>query len=160
VLRLESILYVFVGAASLLAIAFLLVLAPLAWAVAERYAPELMEQLEPLYAPVRYGVTTSVVSLAVLMAHKLLPPSRPSLLKVAPGFILTVVASLVFGVLFGSYLAEFASNYVSTYAGLASIMIAIVFLYTLAVIFIYGAELNQIIDRGWRGRPAARAAEG
>ncbi|WP_363349248.1 YihY/virulence factor BrkB family protein [Methylocystis echinoides] len=148
-LRLESILYVFLGAASLLAIAFLMVLAPLARAIAEKHAPGLMHELEPLYAPVRYGVTSAVVGLAVLAAHKLLPAGRRSLLKVAPGLLLTLILSLAFGAGFGAYLAAFASNYVSTYAGLASIMIAIVFLYTLALIFIYGAELNQTVAVGF-----------
>lgn len=144
-LRLESILYTFLGAASLLAIAVLMVLAPLAKAIAENHMPGLMHELEPLYAPVRYGVTSSVVGLAVLAAHKLLPAGRRSFFKIAPGFLLTLIASLGFGAGFGAYLAEFAGNYVSTYAGLASIMIALVFLYTLALIFIYGAELNQAI---------------
>ncbi|MGJ0509628.1 MAG: YihY/virulence factor BrkB family protein [Methylocystis sp.] len=155
-LRLESILYVFLGAAALLAVAFLMVLAPLARALAEKYAPGLMAELEPLYAPVRYGVTSSIVGVAVLAAHKLLPTGRRSLLMIAPGFVLTLVVSLAFGAGFGAYLARFASNYVSTYAGLASIMIALVFLYTLAVIFIYGAELNQIIAL----RAGARKSEG
>jgi membrane protein len=144
-LRIESILYVFLGAASLLAIAFLMVLAPLARAIAERHAPGLVHELEPLYGPVRYGVTSSIVGVAVLAAHRLLPSGRRSLLTIAPGFLLTLVASLAFGAGFGFYLAQFANNYVLTYAGLASIMIAIVFLYTLAVIFIFGAELNQIV---------------
>lgn len=146
-LRLESILYVFLGAASLLAIAFLMVLAPLARALAEKHAPGLMRELEPLYGPVRYGVTSSVVGVAVLAAHILLPAGRPRLLDLAPGFALTLLASLAFGAGFGAYLARFAINYVSTYAGLASIMMAIVFLQTLAVIFIYGAELNQATAR-------------
>lgn len=154
-LRLESILYVFLGAASLLAIAFLMVLAPLAVALAEKHLPGLMREIEPqlapLYGPVRYGVTSSVVGVAVLAAHVLLPAGRPSLLNLAPGFVLTLLASLAFGAGFGAYLARFAGNYVSTYAGLASIMIAIVFLQTLAVIFIYGAELNQAIVKS--GRP-------
>jgi membrane protein len=148
-LRLESILYVFLGAASLLAIAFLMVLAPLAIALAERHLPGFMREIEPqlapLYAPIRYGVTSSVVGIAVLAAHILLPAGRPPLLNLAPGFALTLFASLAFGAGFGAYLAKFAGNYVSTYAGLASIMIAIVFLQTLAVIFIFGAELNQAI---------------
>ncbi len=147
-LRLESILYVFLGAASLLAMAFLMVLAPLARALAEKYTPGLMAELEPLYAPVRFGVTTSVVGLSVLAAHKLLPAGRRTLVVIAPGFALTLFASIAFGAGFGAYLVKFAGNYVSTYAGLASIMIAIVFLYTLATIFIYGAELNQtLLDR-------------
>lgn len=153
-LRLESILYVFLGAASLLAIAFLMVLAPLGRALAEKHAPGLMRELEPLYGPVRYGVTSSVVGVGVLAAHILLPAGRPRLLDLAPGFALTLLASLAFGAGFGAYLARFAINYVSTYAGLASIMMAIVFLQTLAVIFIYGAELNQATARsGERMQP-------
>lgn len=144
-LRLESILYVFLGAGALLAIAVLLVLAPLARALMERHAPGVMEQLQPIYGPVRYGVTTGVVGFSVLAAHKLLPAGRRSLVKILPGLLLTVFASLGFGAGFGAYLARFASNYVSTYAGLASIMIALMFLYTLALIFVYGAELNQTI---------------
>ena len=33
----------------------------------------------------------------------------------------------------------------STYAGLASVMIALAFLYTCACIFLYGGELNAVI---------------
>ncbi|MCC3244249.1 YihY/virulence factor BrkB family protein [Methylocystis sp. WRRC1] len=144
-LRLEAIVFVFIGAASLLAIGFLLVLAPLARAIATQHAPALMHELEPLYAPVRYGVTTAVVSVALLAAHVFLPAGQRPLARIVPGFALTLLASLACGALFGAYLAEFAGSYVSTYAGLASIMMALVFLYSLAVIFIYGAELNQVI---------------
>jgi membrane protein len=146
-LRLESILYVFLGAGALLAIALLLVLAPLARALLEKHAPGVMHQLQPLYGPVRYGVTAGVVGFSVLAAHKLLPAGHRSLAMIAPGLLMTLFASLAFGAGFGAYLARFAGSYVSTYAGLASIMIALMFLYTLAVIFVYGAELNQTIAR-------------
>lgn len=152
-LRFKAILFVFIGAISLLVISFLLVLAPLAKAIAEQYAPALVYDLSPLYAPVRYGVTTAVLGLAALAAHLFLPARRPPLLKIAPGLALTLLVSIVFGAVFGAYLAEFAINYVSTYAGLASIMIALVFLYSLAVIFIFGAELNQTISEPARGAP-------
>ena len=45
----------------------------------------------------------------------------------------------------GQYLARFANNYVTMYAGLASVVIALVFLYFLAAIFVYGGELNAAI---------------
>ena len=38
-------------------------------------------------------------------------------------------------------------NYVATYAGLASVMIAIVFLYSLSAIFIFGSEFNAALRR-------------
>ena len=56
---------------------------------------------------------------------------------------------LIAGELFGDYLARFAYTYVSYYAGLASAMIALVFLYVIASIFILGGELNAAILR-WR----------
>ena len=56
-----------------------------------------------------------------------------------------MVASLISGIVFGQYLARFASNYVTMYAGLASVIIALVFLYFIAAIFVYGGELNAAI---------------
>jgi membrane protein len=47
----------------------------------------------------------------------------------------------------GHYLAEFAYTYVNYYAGLASAMIALVFLYYSAWIFVYGGQLNAAIAR-------------
>jgi membrane protein len=48
---------------------------------------------------------------------------------------------------FGRYLNNFSYAYVTYYAGLASAMIALVFLYFTAWIFIYGGELNAAIIR-------------
>ena len=69
-----------------------------------------------------------------------------------------MIASLVSGVVFGQYLARFASNYVTTYAGLASVMIALVFLYFIAAIFVYGGELNASIAK-WQKTNAAPPGE-
>jgi hypothetical protein len=46
------------------------------------------------------------------------------------------------GIAFGSFLAEYARNYVTTYAGLASVMIALVFLYMIASLFIFGRRIK------------------
>ena len=54
---------------------------------------------------------------------------------------------LLAGELFGDYLSGFAYTYVTYYAGLASVMMALVFLYLTASIFIYGAELNTVIGK-------------
>jgi membrane protein len=59
----------------------------------------------------------------------------------------TLVLWLAAGFGFARYLAAFASSYVSYYAGLASVMIALVFLYWSACIFIFGGELNARIAR-------------
>ena len=62
---------------------------------------------------------------------------------------------LAVGVAFGRYLTQYSSTYVNTYAGLASAMMALVFLYWTASIFIYGGELNSALLRDGR---AVRAA--
>jgi membrane protein len=145
-LRLESIAYVLVGALALLALAFLVVLAPLIWTAARAIAPEL-DEIAGLLTLARYGLASLILIVALVIAHKWLPADHRTLLQIAPGITLTVLLSLVFSVAFGAYLAQFARNYTSTYGGLASFMIALVFLYSLAGIFVYGGELNAAIIR-------------
>jgi membrane protein len=143
-LRVESIAYVLVAAISLLVLAFLIVLAPLIFATTTRYAPWL-DPLWPLLNFIRFAVTAVVLVAALFIAHKWLPSGRRRLAAIAPGLIATMVMWIVAGEVFGRYLADFAYTYVSYYAGLASAMIALVFLYLIASIFIYGAELNTVI---------------
>jgi len=64
---------------------------------------------------------------------------------IVPGVLVTMAAWLGFGAAFGSYIADFAQKYVSTYAGLASIMIAVIFLNWLAAMLLFGGALNQVI---------------
>jgi membrane protein len=77
--------------------------------------------------------------------HAWLPAGRRSFRQILPGIVFTFVASIVSGSVFGQYLARFANNYVTMYAGLASVVIALVFLYFIAAIFVYGGELNAAI---------------
>ncbi len=65
---------------------------------------------------------------------------------IVPGIVFTLVAWLAGSTIFATYLDHF-SSYVTTYAGLASIMIAVVFLYIISAIFILGGELNAAISR-------------
>jgi membrane protein len=55
-------------------------------------------------------------------------------------------------------LARFASNYVTMYAGLASVIIALVFLYFIAAIFVYGGELNAAIMKSQSQHDLSRHA--
>ena len=82
---------------------------------------------------------------ALFVLHAWLPADGASFLQILPGIVFTMVASLISGIVFGQYLARFASNYVTMYAGLASVIIALVFLYFIAAIFVYGGELNAAI---------------
>jgi membrane protein len=145
-LRLESIVYVLVGALALLALALLVVLGPLLFATALKYAPWLAP-LEATFTFVRLAVATSVITVALLVVHKWLPAGYRRFREIAVGILATLILWLGGAVLFGRYLGEFASTYVTYYAGLASVMIALVFLYLTASIFMYGGELNSAICR-------------
>jgi membrane protein len=144
-LRLESIGYTLVAAVSALAMALLIVLGPLMLEAARRHIPLVVETNEQFLNFARYGITTGALTVALFILHAWLPAGRRGFLQILPGIVFTLAASLVSGVVFGQYLARFANNYVSMYAGLASVIIALVFLYFLAAIFVYGGELNAAI---------------
>jgi membrane protein len=154
-LRLESIGYTIVAAVVSLAMAFLIVLGPLILATARRYIPLRIEPNENLFNVLRYGLTIITLIAALVILHKWLPAGRRRLREIMPGIVVTMGASLVSGIVFGKYLERFASNYVTTYAGLASVMIALVFLYFIAAIFVYGGELNAAIVKARQARAAS-----
>jgi membrane protein len=145
-LRLESIGYVLVGAAALIALTFMIAGAT---GVLNRLA-EAATWLAPLeisFTFWRYVIATSVIVVALVLVHKWLPAGRRRLVEITPGIVATMALWIVTGVGFGRYLAQFAGTYVSTYAGLASAMVALVFLYWTAAIFVYGGELNDAIRK-------------
>jgi membrane protein len=145
-LRLESIGYVLVAAVGLLALAFLVVLGPLVFRTALSYV-DWLAPLESHYNIARFSLATLVIALALLILHMWLPAGRRSITEVWPGILATLVLWLACGFVFGRYLADFSYTYVTYYAGLASAMTALVFLYFTAWIFIYGGELNAAIAR-------------
>jgi membrane protein len=144
-LRLESIGYTLVAAFTALAMAFLIVLGPLMVEAARRHIPLVIANNESFLNTARYGITITALTVALFILHAWLPAGRRGFLQILPGIAFTLVASLVSGIVFGQYLARFANNYVTMYAGLASVIIALVFLYFIAAIFVYGGELNAAI---------------
>ncbi|MFN3856099.1 MAG: YihY/virulence factor BrkB family protein [Phreatobacter sp.] len=148
VCRLESIAYVVVGAVALLAVAVLVVLGPLLWAAMVRFVPQL-EPLGWIVLFIRAAAASLVIIIALTLLHLFLPAGRRRFRDVWPGILVTLVLWLAGGTLFGAYLASFSQAYVKTYAGLASGMIALVFLYYSAAIFVFGSELNAAI---WRAQ--------
>lgn len=148
-LRIESIAYVIFGAAAMLALSFLVVLYPLMWEAVIRYVGW-YDAFGYLIEFVRLGAAALVLVVALLIAHWWLPAGRRSFSAIWPGIVVTLLLWLGAGIVFGRYLASFAYTYVTYYAGLASVMAALVFLYLVAMIFIFGAELNAAIVRARR----------
>jgi membrane protein len=145
-LRIESIGYVILGAISLLALSFLVLLAPAIWRTAVKYLPWL-EPFSDIITFVRLTIATVLLVVTLVLVHLWLPAGRRRFREILPGILVTLVLWLATGILFGRYLADYAFTYSVYYAGLASVMIALVFLYLTASVFIYGGNLNACIQR-------------
>lgn len=91
-------------------------------------------------------LTSFLLFLAVLACHVWLPGHRHSLSQIWPGVLVTIVLWILAGAGFSYYMARFAS-YTATYAGLAGAMAALIFLYLMAAILIFGAEFNGALIR-------------
>ncbi|MFB2550417.1 YihY/virulence factor BrkB family protein [Ensifer soli] len=141
--RLASLGFVIAGVLILAMVSVLLVAVPLAVTYAEKWVPQLSTVLEVVDSWGLAGVILLLVA-GLFVSHLWLPAGRRKVMDVVPGILLTLAFWTVGAYGFASYLASFA-NYVSTYAGLASIMVALVFLYMLGAIFIIGAEFNAAI---------------
>lgn len=144
-LRLESIGYVLLSAVALLIFTLLVVLAPSLILIGVFSS---LKYLDPTSLPMtltRYGLASTILVVALYAVHVRLPAGHRSLGEMTPGIVATLGLWLVSGAVFGRYLAHFTSTYVSTYAGLASVVAALIYLYLNASIFIYGGELNTAI---------------
>jgi membrane protein len=103
--------------------------------------------LEFSFDVARVGIGAALLAAALFILHMWLPAGRRGPKEVWPGIVATLLLWLACGFAFGHYLADFAYSYVTYYAGLASAMMALVFLYYSAWIFVFGGELNAAIAR-------------
>lgn len=139
--RLESIAFVLVGAVMMLSMALLVVLGPFVWRGVTFYLPALAP-LGWLVDWLRITVATVLIVIGLTLAHKVVPAGRRSFVAVLPGVGITLALWLVGGLAFSWYLENYPGAYASTYGGLSTPMVVLVFLYTLAAIFLFGGELN------------------
>ncbi len=143
--RVQSLFFVLLATLALLSISLLLVLAPLVWKIILSYFPAAAD-LSGQVVILRYAVVSLILITGLFASHLWLPAGERYFAVLWPGITLTIVASFVGSLLFATYLERFAT-YASTYAGLASGVIALLFLYLLAAFFIVGAEFNAAIGR-------------
>jgi membrane protein len=141
--RLQSIFFVVISALMLATVVFLLLLLPLGMAIAGRYLPWIGD-----YAATigfwRIAVSLIIIMVALVASHKWLPAGKRTFAQIMPGILVTLTVWFLASIAFSIYLRSFA-NYVSTYAGLAGIMVALVFFYMMSVIFLLGAEINAAL---------------
>lgn len=145
-LRLQSAGFVIIGAFALLALALLGVFGPLLWNLLQRWFPNLVE-FNDSFQLYRYLIVGSLLTAALTACHLWLPGrGNWRHLRIWPGIAATLLLWWIATTAFAMYLETFA-NYVSTYAGLASIVTALFYLYIMSLILIFGAELNAAIAR-------------
>jgi len=143
--RSQSLLFVVMATIGFVIISLLLVFAP----IIVRVLVTKFDFIEPYLGTItvwRYIIASSVIVMGLIAVHFWLPAGRRKFRQIVPGLLFTLIGWLVGSTIFAEYLDRFA-NYVTTYAGLASIMIAVVFLYIVSAIFILGGELNAAITR-------------
>ncbi len=143
--RVQSIGFVMMATIGFFAVSVLLVFGPL---IARLMAAN-FEGLGPYMGTInfwRVAIASVVIVIGLLAVHMWLPDGRRPFLHILPGIAFTLIAWVAGSTAFATYIDNF-SSYVSTYAGLASIMIALVFLYIISAIFILGGELNAAISR-------------
>lgn len=144
-LRAQSLAFVLIATLGFVIVSGLLVVAPIVVDIAQRHLPGIRPYLGTITIW-RFAIASLVIVLALTAVHLWLPAGRRRLRDILPGLVFTLAFWVVGSTLFAAYLGRF-SSYVTTYAGLASIMIALVFLYIVSAIFILGGELNAAIRR-------------
>jgi membrane protein len=148
--RFQSLAFVLIVTIGFVVISVLLVFAPLIARLTEAE----FEWIGPYMGTFtlwRYVIASTVIVLGLVAVHMWLPAGKRRFVDIVPGMIFTLIGWVVGSTMFATYLDNF-SSYVTTYAGLASIMVAVMFLYIVSMIFILGGELNAAISRYFEAR--------
>ncbi len=143
--RLICILFVLLGGAIVLLAATIGVVLPLYLRMAAQVVPGAIPGWITIDA-VTSLIAVLMLTAAVGACHVWLPGHRHSMAGILPGVLLTVLLWALAGGAFSYYLSRFAS-YSATYAGLAGVMVALIFLYLMSAILIFGAEFNGALIR-------------
>lgn len=163
--RALSLLYVLAAVMAVVALSVLLVIIPLAAGYVESWLPWTEKVLALLQSWSVWGAI-AVLMAGLFVAHLFMPAGHRRFLDVVPGIVFTLIAWALSAFVFAYYISTFA-NYTRTYAGLASIMIVLVFLYMVGVVFIIGGEINaammkfkviRMLERAYAGEPVNLAA--
>lgn len=150
--RLIAVAFVLGGFVVFMLLAALIVFAPLAFLLIERWAEIEIPRQADL---VRYAVGLAVLSGSLWLMHRVLPSRRTRGLKLWPGVAASVVIWSLAATGLSVYLA-FAPGYTVTYGALAGVIVTLLFFYLTGLALIFGAEVNAVVNRlGAASGPAA-----
>lgn len=141
--RLVNLAFVLGGAALVVSVAFLGVVLPIYLRVIDGALPGVYTLL--VNSGLVRALIGGVIAVGVVMAcHHWLPGKHRPQVMIWPGVLVTVVIWAAVARGFSFYVSNFAS-YSATYAGLAGAMVALIFLYLMAAILIFGAAFNSAL---------------
>ena len=140
---LQNVGFVIGGAVVMILLAVLLVFGPLFWTKAAGLLP-VLHHADSWFALLRYPISIGLMFIGLTLAHLFLPVERHPLREILPGIVLTIVLSLIASWIYADYLEHFSRVQV-VYAGIANVIIALIYLYITAAILILGGEVNQAL---------------
>ena len=138
-----SLVMVFAAAIGLLAVAVLIVAAPVVLELLREFAPDSALVTRRIDI-IRYPVAVLLLGTMLFAFHMVLPAGRRRVRDVWPGVLFTLVAWGAMAGTYGYYLRWFP-NFATTYAGLSGIVAALFFLYLAAIVLIFGGELDRVL---------------
>ena len=141
---LRSMLFVLISAATVLILAWAVIVGPV---IAARIEPNLTQPLVDstwLGETVRYGLAVAVIAALLIAFHLWLAAGKRRVKDVWPGVLLSMVLWLVVASVYSYYLHF--GDWSRFYAGLTQLMVALIFFQLTGVIVILGAELNRGIN--------------
>jgi len=145
--RVTGLLFVVGVTVTLIAIAALGVVLPMATRLLTRLAPDIAANAGAFDA-VPTLLSMALLAVLVTALHVFLPPHRLRFFAVLPGVVVTLVLFWLISAVFVFYLDRF-STFSATYAGLAGVIAVMLFFEFSALAIIVGAEFNRAID-DWR----------
>ncbi|NKB52033.1 MAG: YihY family inner membrane protein [Rhizobiaceae bacterium] len=141
--RVQGAVFVLLGAVALIASNVILVGAPFVWSLM-LVRMEWLSEFALMFRLLQFGLPLVLLGATLFAFHRFLPDLKGHRRELLWGILITLIGIAVGSHLFGLYL-QYIANYTAVYAGLAGIMVAIVYLYGLSVLLLFGAEFNTAL---------------
>ncbi|MCB1884222.1 MAG: YihY/virulence factor BrkB family protein [Geminicoccaceae bacterium] len=141
--RLQSLLFVVIGAFVIFLLSLSILLGPIVWQIAEHFVG-LGDAERLVWVIARYGFASSLLFIGLVALHHWLPHHDWPLRAALPGIFLTLLLWIIGASLFSYYLGTIG-NYTVTYGSLGGVVITLFFFYITATLFIFGAEFNAVL---------------
>lgn len=111
-----------------------------------------------LWSWLRWPVAVLLLLLTFALIYKLIPNIDQPFRFVTPGAVIAVVVWMLASLGFSAYVANFG-NYGATYGSLGGIVILLLYSFISAAVFLFGAEINAIINPAANAHCAENGAE-